>query len=346
MIENQTFVSVIVPVHNGSQFLNRCLDAILASEYVPFEVIVVDDGSTDNSAEISRIKGVKVFSTGRRSGPAAARNIAAEKAGGSILLFVDADVIVKPDTITQVVARFVRQPEISALFGSYDDEPDERNFLSQYRNLLHHFVHQNSNSEASTFWAGLGAIRRDVFMTAGGFDCVRFSVPSIEDIELGARLHAAGHRIYLDKNIQAKHLKKWQTVSILRTDIFCRALPWSKLILTSQGLINDLNLKTSDRLSALLVGLCVLLLPIILWKPLVILFLILALLALLLLNRKILRFFVQKKGIWFASLAVPWQFLYFFYSGSAFVFCWFRYAFPKMFGYKEKEELNGTGFTR
>src|SRR5687767_9347944 len=140
MTQNQTFVSVIVPVYNGGKFLPSCLDALFASDYSQFEVIVVDDGSTDESAEISRTKGAQVLSTPRRqSGPAAARNIAAEKARGDILLFIDADVVVKGDTIAKVAASFERDPEISALFGSYDDAPGEKNFLSQYKNLQHHF---------------------------------------------------------------------------------------------------------------------------------------------------------------------------------------------------------------
>lgn len=345
MLVNQPSVSVIVPVYNGSKFLNQCLDALFASEYGAFEVTVVDDGSTDNSAVISRQKGAAVFSTPKsQSGPAAARNLGAEKVQGDILFFVDADVVVKLDTLAKVAGVFERRPEISALFGSYDDAPGEQNFLSQYRNLQHHFVHQNSNSEASTFWAGLGAIRREVFIAVGGFDCERFPIPSIEDIELGARLRAAGYRILLAKEIQAKHLKKWEIVSLVRTDIFCRALPWSKLILTSQGMVNDLNLKTADRLSAMLAGLCIGLFPFVFWKPILLFLLVILLLTFLFLNRKIFWFFSEKKGVSFAALAFPWQLFYFFYSGVTFVFCWFRYALPQVFGFNKGGENNGNRF--
>ncbi|MEP6901084.1 MAG: glycosyltransferase family 2 protein [Actinomycetota bacterium] len=344
MINKQPLISVIVPVYNGGKFLPACLDALFASQYAPFEVIVVDDGSTDNSAEISRKKGATVLSTPRRqSGPAAARNLAAEKVQGNILMFVDADVVVQPDTLAKVAAAFARQPEISALFGSYDDEPGEKNFLSQYRNLLHHFVHQNSNPQASTFWSGLGAIRREAFLAVGGFDCEKFAVPSIEDIELGVRLRAAGHHILLAREIQAKHLKRWNAGSVIKTDIFCRALPWSKLILTSQGLINDMNLKTNDRLSAGLVGLSVALFPFIFWKPLLLVLLAALLLAILFLNRKIFGFFLRKKSFLFAAAAFPWQLLYFFYSGVAFVFSWFRYGLPRLLVLKKGESINGTG---
>ncbi len=329
MTQNKPLVSVIVPVYNGSNFLNKCLDALFTSNYSSFEVIVVDDGSTDDSAAISLTKGATVLHTPRQSGPAAARNFGAKKVAGDILLFVDADVVVKSDTISKVAARFEEQPEIAALFGSYDDEPAEKNFLSQYKNLCHHFVHQHSNSEASTFWAGLGAIRREVFLAVGGFDSHRFAIPSIEDIELGIRLRETGHRILLDKDIQAKHLKKWETVSLLRTDIFCRAVPWSKLLLTSQPIINDLNLKTADRLSAVLVGLSIALLPFVILQPYLLAVVAVFLLAILWLNRELFQFFLKTKGLLFTIGAFPWQLLYFFYSGTTFVVCWFRYALPK-----------------
>ncbi|MGH9945836.1 MAG: glycosyltransferase family 2 protein [Pyrinomonadaceae bacterium] len=336
-------ISVIIPVYNGSRFLHKCLDALFASTFKSFEVIVVDDCSTDDSADISREKGARVLAMARNSGPAAARNLAAQTAECEILMFVDADVVVKNDTLERVAAIFETRPEISALFGSYDDEPYEQNFLSQYKNLQHHFVHQNSSSEAATFWSGLGAIRREIFISMDGFDCKKFEVPSIEDIEFGARLRQAGHRILLDKNIQAKHLKKWTPLSHLRTEIFCRALPWSKLILTSQCLINDMNLRTSDRVSAILVGFCVLITPLVFWKPVLSVVLIIFLLTVLFLNRKIFHFFVRKKGILFALFSFPWQLLYFFYSGAAFGYCWLRYALPLVLGFRKAEEVNGIG---
>ena len=341
-MNNPPLISVIVPVFNGANFLDACLDALFASDYASFEVIVVDDGSTDNSVEISRAKGALLLMTGKRqSGPASARNLAAAEAAGTILLFVDADVVVKSDTISKVAAVFEKDPEISALFGSYDDEPKEQNFLSQYRNLLHHFVHQNSNPEASTFWAGLGAVRKEVFHSVGGFDCEKFKVPSIEDIELGVRLHANRHRILLAKEIQGKHLKNWTAKSILKTDIFCRAAPWSKLLLTSQGMINDLNLKTSDRVSALLVGIIAAVFPFVFWKPWLSFLIAAVLILIIYLNRRIFRFFLQKKGILFALMALPWQLLYFFYSGVTFVFCWTKYALPPLFGFGKRDPAHG-----
>ncbi len=334
MQNDQPFISVIVPVYNGGKFIESCLDALLSNRYPRFEIIVVNDGSTDETEDICKKKNLTPLQSERpRSGPAAARNFASKSARGDVLMFVDADVVVEHDAIAKVAECFENEAGLSALFGSYDDAPAERNFLSQYKNLQHHFVHQTSRSEASTFWAGLGAIRTDVFRSVGGFDSVQFAIPSIEDIELGVRLRKAGHRIFLGRTIQGKHLKRWDVGSLLRTEIFCRAVPWSKLILTSQGMINDMNLKTNDRACAALVALIILLIPLSFFQPLLLVAIALALTAFVYLNRSIFSFFVRRKGWLFAAMALPWQLLYFLYSGIAFVACWFIYSLPARLGF-------------
>ena len=126
--------------------------------------------------------------------------------------------------------------------------------MSQYRNLLHHYVHQRGQIEASTFWGACGAIRRSVFEEVGGFDEERYP-RCIEDIELGYRLRRAGHRIVLDKNLQGTHLKKWTLWSVIRTDVCCRAMPWTRLILETRSAPDDLNLRDGQRVSVGLVGL-------------------------------------------------------------------------------------------
>jgi glycosyltransferase involved in cell wall biosynthesis len=263
----------------------------------------------------------------RQSGPGAARNLAAQSARGEVLFFVDADVVVESGTVERVANDFLSNPDVAAVFGSYDEEPAEKNFFSQYKNLFHRFVHQQGRSEAFTFWAGCGAIRRDVFLAMSGFDAERYPRPAIEDIELGYRMRAKGHRILLDKQIQAKHLKRWTFKSMLHADIFCRAIPWSMLIFESEGMVNDLNLQTTDRISAGLLGLSLMILPFSVFMP-QLLILIAVLLALIpLLNHRLYRFFFRRKGLGFALIVFPFHLLYYFYSSATFVLCWFTHLF-------------------
>ena len=252
-------ISVVIPAHNAASHLLRCLTAIQRSSCAPHEVIVVDDASRDNTALIAADLGAIVLSTGTNKGPAFARNLGALKATGDILFFLDADVCVQPDTIEKVFSSFNADPALDALIGSYDTHPSEPDFISQYRNLMHCFVHQTGAENASTFWSGCGAIRRSIFSDHSGFD-EGYGRPAIEDIELGYRLIRAGQKILLDRSIQVTHMKRWTFLGLVKTDIFDRGIPWTELILRDRRLPNDLNLQLSQRVSValvyLLVGLC------------------------------------------------------------------------------------------
>jgi len=319
-------LSIIIPVHNGAAFLRACLDAIFASEYASYECIVVNDGSTDGSAAIAREFAARVLDLpeGPR-GPAYARNRGAQAAHGAILMFVDADVVLAAGALERVANAFRERSGVAALFGSYDAQPAAPGAISQYRNLLHHFVHQNGNPEASTFWAGCGAIRRSVFAANRGFDEVQFLRPSIEDIELGYRLRAAGYRIRLDKGLQGTHLKQWNLYSLIYTDVVCRALPWSRLIIETKNLPDDLNLKMNQRASFILAALaCVFLLLSVIYPPSIVLSAA-ALLGVVALNRKLYRFFYRSRGARFAAACIALQVLYYLYSGLSYLYAWVEF---------------------
>ena len=245
-------VSVVIPVYNAAAELEQCLSSLSASTQVPLECIVVDDSSTDDSVQVAMAHGATVLSTGGRCGPARARNIGAKAARGELLFFVDADVCVASDTISRIVAEFVRDPALDTVIGSYDDAPAAQNFMSQFRNLMHSYVHQHSSSKAGTFWSGCGAIRRQVFLDNRGFDESRYSTPAIEDIELGYRLVRAHRKLALNPDIQVKHLKRWNLRTMIATDFFHRAIPWSELTFRSGRIPNDLNLRVSQRISVAL----------------------------------------------------------------------------------------------
>lgn len=218
----------------------------------PYECIVVDDGSDDDPAAITRDFRCHLVSTGARYGPAYARNIGASLCNGNVLLFVDADVCVYPDTLERIARRFSADPRLATLIGAYDSSPGHRSFLSQYRNLLHSFTHRTANESASTFWAACGAVRAHVFRQFGGFR-TEYRTPSIEDIELGYRLAAGGCRMVLDRTLLVTHWKQWRFWDMISTDIFRRAAPWAELILARRRFPDDLNIKRRQRASLWLV---------------------------------------------------------------------------------------------
>ena len=310
-------VSLIIPVHNGGENFRRCLSSLGESTPTPEEIIVVADGDTDGSWRLAQDFGAQVLRIPTPGGPARARNLGAQKAKGDILFFVDADVTIPPDAINQIVAAFQNDPDLAAVLGSYDDEPFEINFLSQYKNLFHHYVHQTANEEASTFWGACGAIRRGVFLAIGGFD-EGYRRPSIEDIDLGYRLKRAGYRIRLLKDLKVKHLKRWDVLSLLKADFFYRALPWAALILKERRFIDDLNLKIANRISVISVYMLLFTLLGALWISWFFVPSVLLMLLLLGLNWDLYRFFKDKRGMNFALKTIPWHWVYFFYSGLAF----------------------------
>jgi len=187
---------------------------------------------------------------GPASGPAAARNEGAAASDADVLVFVDSDVEVHPEALQLIERSFAADPELAAVFGAYDDAPEDPGLASRYRNLLHHHVHVSSAGEAETFWAGLGAIRRERFEQSGGFDADRYPQPSVEDIELGMRLRRRGARIALDPRIRGRHLKRWTPLSIARTDFARRGVPWARLLLQQGGDSTALNLGWRRRASA------------------------------------------------------------------------------------------------
>jgi len=240
-------ISVVIPAYNAGHNLDKCLDAVERLAASPSEVIVVDDGSSDGSIQRAAARGVRILATASRQGPAIARNIGAKAAQGDIVFFLDSDVCVHADATDRVVAA-LSDPQVDAVIGSYDEDPSSPDFLSQYKNLMHCFVHQTARSEASTFWSGCGAIRRDVFLELSGFDA-NYKRPAVEDIELGYRMRQSGRRIVLDRDLRARHLKKWSFWNLVKTDVVDRGIPWTELILRDQKMPDDLNLQISQRVS-------------------------------------------------------------------------------------------------
>lgn len=245
-------VAAIVPALDAETTLPRCLAALAALPSGPDELVVVDDGSTDGTARIAEEAGARCLRVvGGPRGPAFARNRGAAATQAEVLLFVDADVVIQPEALERLLAPFLLDERCVATYGSYDDRPAATDPVSLYANLRHHVVHQMASSEAETFWAGLGCVRRTTFVELGGFD-ESYARPSIEDIEFGMRAHASGARLWLVHGAFGKHLKRWTLRSLWKTDVHCRALPWSRLIVERGAAARALNVSRRERATAML----------------------------------------------------------------------------------------------
>lgn len=319
-------ISVVMPAYNAAHYLPRVLTPLIEMlrDGEVTEVMVVDDNSTDNTAELAREMGARVLTTPQNGGPGLARNQAAKEAVGDILWFVDSDVIAWPGGADRI-REAMTDEDVHAVFGSYDDTPDGKQWISKYKNLTHRFHHQEARREAATFWAGCGAVRKAPFLAIGGFDVVTYRVPSIEDIELGYRISGNGGRILVLPDLLGKHLKVWTFGNVIHTDIFRRALPWARLMISREGLIDDLNTSMIERVRAGIAGmliLSVLAIPFVSGAWMVALILIGVALAL---NARFFMFLWSNGGLPFALFSMAFHQLYYVYSATAFVWCLFEY---------------------
>jgi glycosyltransferase involved in cell wall biosynthesis len=205
-------MSVVVPVYNGCATLERCIEAVLASGWDDRELIVVDDGSTDGSAELALRHPVFLLRFDRNRGAAAARNGGARLARGEILFFLDADVVVEPDTLGRVVASFAGAPGASALFCSFQPHTPAANFVSAYKNLRHHYTHQTAERDAATFCSATSRMSTSAPASTG---------------------RATGSCSY----------SLWR---LARSDVVGRAIPWTRLMLRHGVFRADLNTRPGN----------------------------------------------------------------------------------------------------
>ena len=247
--------SICIPVRNDTSNLKACLAGFRSQNLSACEILICDDGSNPPvSAEELQEAGVE-FRLFRQAGlgPSAARNHLARVAAGKYLFFIDADTVPRFDMLDCATQIVTTHPEVEVFYGSYDDEPADRSLVSSYKNLLHHFTHQDSakrSETVTTFWCGCGVIRADLYRNVGGLSLF-YEKPSIEDIELGSRLTTQGVGIRIFPELQVKHRKRWTVRSWLYTDLMRRGIPWVRLMRSRKTWGNQLNFSWMQRMASI-----------------------------------------------------------------------------------------------
>lgn len=217
-MSGQERISVIVPVYNGAATLAGCLDALYASRYPDFEVVVVDDGSKDATRQVAARYPCQILALPQNQGAAQAKNEGARVATGEILFFTDADVHVRPETLGWV-AEDLRDPDVTGVVGLLADSCPHTNFASQFKNLWMHFTYRRQPRRVGLFFTSAAAIRRAIFVQEGGFDAHYRGASITEDIEFGQRLLSCGYQIVMDKRLAVEHDKHYTAGEVLRTDM-------------------------------------------------------------------------------------------------------------------------------
>jgi len=221
-------VSIIIPVYNSGKTLSDTLRSVTGQDHPSFETLVVDDASTDNSAEIALEYGAKVIRLESNRGPATARNEGAQQAAGDILLFTDSDVLLPRNSLQIMEARFSGSGA-DAVQGVFSDVCPYAEFFSQYKNLYNRYVLNRLPDWIDTTFTSVTAVRREAFLACGGFDD-GIRTPSVEDRTLGRNLVRHKFRICMDRALQVIHNKKLTFQGFLRNQ-FRRSRDLAKLLL-------------------------------------------------------------------------------------------------------------------
>lgn len=210
-------VSIIIPVKDAENTLPYCLEAIKKSSYKNYELIVVDDNSNDNSVEIAKKFGSKIFYTGKNNGANYARNLGGNNASGDLLIFIDSDIVVQKDTINKII-ELLQYENIDAVVGVYTAKHRNESIVSQYKNLWIRYSYLKSPPEIDWLFGSVSGIKKDVFKQVGGFDVNLLSHKGNDDIELGKRFAQKKFNIILNPDIEVEHLKHYNLWSFIKNE--------------------------------------------------------------------------------------------------------------------------------
>jgi len=232
------FPSVIIPVHNSQETIGKCLDSIYNSDYPrnEYEVIVVDDCSTDNSANIAGTYPCKLIKLDKNRGPAVARNIGAKESKGDILVFVDSDVVIEKDSFNLTVSSFKKG---IVCLTAIKTKKSNYNFSTNFLNLLDVFIFLKSPQYVILPCTSYCAIKRNILEDLGGFN-ENYKKSHVEDLELGISLVNKRYKIYLNKKLKFTHLKKYTFLSFLKY-AFWRSFYRIKVLLNAKDIRTTSN---------------------------------------------------------------------------------------------------------
>lgn len=205
--------SIIIPAYNAEKTLERCLQACLSQDYPDFEVIVVDDGSSDATATISKAFDEIPYHHQPNGGPAKARNTGAKQASGDLLVYTDSDCIPAPDWLSQLAAYF--EDDVSAVGGTYAiANPESR--LARVVQAEIATRHRLFSRDVDFLGSFNVAYRRDAFVAVGGFD-ETYEQASGEDNDLAYRLTDRGGRLVFTSDAVVAHFHPERLLPYLRT---------------------------------------------------------------------------------------------------------------------------------
>lgn len=227
------YLSVIIPAYNARLTLPLLLTSLTKSRFRRFEVIIGDDASADpirvprGTYRIGRAAmPVKVVRLNQNRGPAAARNAAAAKARGRVLVFLDSDVEIYPDTLEKIAEKFQHDHDLNALTGVWDKHQRSRRFFPQYKALRDWSYWTNERDRDGYYYlfsTRIAALRRAIFTRLGGFN---EAFRQMEDVEITYRI-ARRYAIIFDFDVRVHH--EFEDFWPVAKKYFWRSFYWTVL---------------------------------------------------------------------------------------------------------------------
>ena len=228
------FISVVIPNYNSSKTIGKCLTAALSSKYDCFEVIVVDDASSDGSVDIISKFPCRLITLEKHAGASKARNTGAKESSGEIIFFIDADCIMAEDTLS-IVHKAVTAQKDTVIGGSYTPMPYDSNFFSIFQSVFINYS-ELKRKEPDYIATHSMAIEKSIFEKNGGFP-EKF-LPIIEDVEFSHRLRRSGYRLLMVPDILVRHIFNFTLRKSLR-NAFRKSRYWVMYSLGNRDVFND-----------------------------------------------------------------------------------------------------------
>jgi len=325
------FISVIIPNHNGEKTIGPCLEAACNSNYSNFEVVVVDDCSTDDSIAIIAPYPCRLIRLSEHGGASKARNAGAENSRGDVLFFIDADCLLQQDTLAKAASAYLESGPGVVIGGTYTWLPYDQNFFSIFQSIYIHYSETKNIQNPDYIATHAMLLQAEVFKTSGGFN--EDFMPILEDVEFSHRLKRMGYRLRMEPDIQVQHIFNFNLKKSFRNGIR-KTKYWSIYSIKNKDLLSDSGTASQElKFNVLLcfVNLVLLLLALLLNNRVIIVPALLLYGTNLYLNRNLIRAFLKTRGPYFAISAVLYYtFIYPFAVGIGA----FSALFSQHFGFK------------
>lgn len=230
------FISIIIPNHNGEKTIGRCLEAACNSNYSNFEVVVVDDCSTDNSIAIIAPYPSRLIRLSEHGGASRARNAGAENSKGDVLFFIDADCLLQKDTLAKAASAYMKNGPEVIIGGTYTLLPYDQNFFSIFQSIFIHYSETKNIQNPDYIATHAMLIQAEVFKKSGGLN--EEFMPILEDVEFSHRLKRMGYRLRMEPDIQVQHIFNFTLKKSFRNGIR-KTKYWSIYSIKNKDLLSD-----------------------------------------------------------------------------------------------------------